>query len=238
MLAFTLSSSDIKICTSGSLKVPCVDVSMQISHSQATSAIFTAVEVRLERINLVHRQAKARMPHRFSVLRKMRTDKGKEKTKEITVVLLQNFYLFCISFLQLSPRAFFFCSSFAHSVSEQSVVPEENPLSKSMLMPNPWERAHVLSLYWKQKGVAESRVTLISQSLPHLQLGGKASLVMRISPKMVERTETRKGHGVLYCHPIFCQEAKQSRSILWQNTCLRHCRPPSCSPSSLLNVLC
>lgn len=41
---------------------------------------------------------------------------------------------------------------------------------------------------------------------------------MRIGPKMVERTGTRKGHGVLYHHPIFCQEAKQSRSILWQNT--------------------
>lgn len=57
MLAFTLWSFYIKICTSGSLKLPCIDVSMQISHSQTTSTIFTAVEVRLERNNFPCSQA-------------------------------------------------------------------------------------------------------------------------------------------------------------------------------------
>lgn len=54
---FTLWSFYVKICTSGSLKLPCIDVSMQISHFQTTSAIFTAVKVRLERINLPCSQA-------------------------------------------------------------------------------------------------------------------------------------------------------------------------------------
>lgn len=144
MLAFTLWSFYIKICTSGSLKLPCIDVSMQISHSQTTSTIFTAVEVRLRELTfLVHRQAKARMPH-HSVLWKMRMDKGKEKKRKWSFFYRTSTCsapLFSISVLVLRFR-----SSFAHVAFGQSVVPEENPLSTNMLKPNPWDRAHVFPL--------------------------------------------------------------------------------------------
>ena len=84
MLAFTIWSFYFKIRTSGSQKLPCIDVSMHISHSQTTTAILTAdtTQGQRELTFLVHRQAKARMPCHVSVLQKMRTDKGKEKTKE------------------------------------------------------------------------------------------------------------------------------------------------------------
>lgn len=80
MLAFTLWSFYIKICTSGSLKLPCIDVSMQISHSQTTSTIFTAVEVRLRELTfLVHRQAKARIAPSFLSCERWEWIKGRRR---------------------------------------------------------------------------------------------------------------------------------------------------------------
>lgn len=83
MLVFTVWSLYFKIYTSGSQKLLCIDVSIHISYSQ-TSAIFTAdtKQGQRELTFLVHRQAKAWMPCCFSVLQKIRTDKGKEKTEE------------------------------------------------------------------------------------------------------------------------------------------------------------
>lgn len=70
--------------TSGAQKLPCVDVSMHISYSLTTSHLHSRYETRSGRINLPHSQTSQGWDALlcFSVSEKMRTDKGKEKTKE------------------------------------------------------------------------------------------------------------------------------------------------------------
>lgn len=169
MLVFTVWSFYFEICTSGSQKLPCIDVSTHISYSQ-TSAIFTAdtKQGQRELTFLVHRQAKAWMPCCFSVLQKIRTDKGKEKTKEslqcfsillaeLSVVLHPS-YLVSILILHFG--------SFVLSALGQSVEPEkeDNLLNKNMLKTSSWIKAHVLPLHWKEKGAAEPKDALIYQN--------------------------------------------------------------------------
>lgn len=65
-------------------------------------------------------------------------------------------------------------------------------------------------------------------------------MVMRISSKMVERTETRKGHGVASNVELSSQFLSGSQAEQ-QHPVTKHAPeapPASCSPSSLLNVLC